>query len=125
LIRKRVDVDRPAGAHLLVFALLKDSQELRLQRQGKVADFARSGSSLLLIIWFVRETATVPISLLPTADVTEVINDDLLGKTLGVPNPYELLGRRSHVSLPLKSPSRQTVLSFGKVPVARLHSWPH
>jgi hypothetical protein len=43
LIRKRVDVDRPAGAHLLVFALLKDSQELRLQRQGKVADFARSG----------------------------------------------------------------------------------
>jgi hypothetical protein len=50
----------------------------------------------------VRETATVPISLLATVDVTEVINDDLLGKTLEVPTPYELLGRRSRVSLLLK-----------------------
>ena len=53
--------------------------------------------------WFVRETATfyapVPISILDTSDVTKVVNDDLLGKTLKVPTLYELLGRRSHVSL--------------------------
>src|SRR3989304_5433282 len=33
-----VDLDRTAGAHLLVFSLLKHAQELRLQVQGKVAD---------------------------------------------------------------------------------------
>ncbi len=53
--------------------------------------------------WFVRETATfyapVPISVLDTLDVTKVVNDDLLGKSLKVPTLYELLGRRSHVSL--------------------------
>jgi hypothetical protein len=53
--------------------------------------------------WFVRETAIfyapVPISVLDTSDVTKVVNDDLLGKTLKAPTLYELLGRRSHVSL--------------------------
>ena len=53
--------------------------------------------------WFVRETATfyapVPVSVLDTLDVTKVVNDDLLGKSLKVPTLYELLGRRSHVSL--------------------------
>lgn len=53
--------------------------------------------------WFVRETATfyapVPVSVLDTLDVTKVVNDDLLGKSLRVPTLYELLGRRSHVSL--------------------------
>ena len=53
--------------------------------------------------WFVRETATfyapVPVSGLDTVDVTKVVNDDLLGKTLKVPTLYELLGRRSHVSM--------------------------
>ena len=53
--------------------------------------------------WFVRETATfyapVPVSVLDTLDVTKVVNDNLLGKSLKVPTLYELLGRRSHVSL--------------------------
>ena len=53
--------------------------------------------------WFVRETATfyapVPISVLDTLDVTKVVNDNLLGKSLKVPTLYELLGRRSQVSL--------------------------
>ena len=53
--------------------------------------------------WFVRETATfyapVPVSVLDTLDVTKVVNDNLLGKSLTVPTLYELLGRRSHVSL--------------------------
>ena len=53
--------------------------------------------------WFVRETATfyapVPVSVLDTLDVTKVVNDDLLGKSLRVPTLYEFLGRRSHVSL--------------------------
>jgi hypothetical protein len=53
--------------------------------------------------WFVRETATfyapVPISVLDTLDVTKVVNDDLLGKSLRVPTLYEILGGRSHVSL--------------------------
>ena len=53
--------------------------------------------------WFVRETATfyapVPISVLDTLDVTKVVNDDLLGKSLKVPTLYQLLGKRSHVSL--------------------------
>ena len=53
--------------------------------------------------WFVRETATfyapVPVSVLDTLDVTKVVNDDLLGKSLRAPTLYELLGMRSHVSL--------------------------
>jgi len=53
--------------------------------------------------WFVRETATfyapVPVSVLDTLDVTKVVNDDLLGKSLRVPTLYEVLGKRSHVSL--------------------------
>ena len=53
--------------------------------------------------WFVREKATfyapVPVSVLDTLDVTKVVNDNLLGKSLQVPTLYELLGKRSHVSL--------------------------
>src|SRR5574337_1289603 len=53
--------------------------------------------------WFDRETATfhapVPISLEDTADVTKVVNDDLIGKILKSPTLYNLLGKRSHVSL--------------------------
>ena len=53
--------------------------------------------------WFVRETATfyapVPVSVLDTLDVTKVVNDDLLGKSLKVPTLYQLLAKRSHVSL--------------------------
>ena len=53
--------------------------------------------------WFVRETATfyapVPISVRDTLDVTKVVNDDLLGKSLRVPTLFQILGGRSHVSL--------------------------
>jgi predicted AlkP superfamily pyrophosphatase or phosphodiesterase len=53
--------------------------------------------------WFVRETATfyapVPVSVLDTLDVTKVVNDNLLGKSLRVPTLYEILGKRSNVSL--------------------------
>ncbi len=53
--------------------------------------------------WFVRETATfyapVPISVQDTVDVAKVVNDDLIGKTLKSPTLYELLGKRSYVSL--------------------------
>ena len=44
--------------------------------------------------WFVRETATfyapVPVSVLDTLDVTKVVNDNLLGKSLRVPTLYEI-----------------------------------
>ena len=76
-------------AHLLTFGFVLDGTP---PRSAQLSPFDN----------MVRETATVPISLLATVDVTEVINDDLLGKTLEVPTPYELLGRRPHVSLPLK-----------------------
>ncbi len=53
--------------------------------------------------WFVRETATfyapIPVSVLDTLDVTKVVNDNLLGKSLKVPTLFQLLGKRSHVSL--------------------------
>src|SRR3990170_7988465 len=39
-----VDLDRTAGAYLLVFSLLKHAQELRLQVQGKVADLVEEES---------------------------------------------------------------------------------
>src|SRR3990172_8576959 len=40
-----VDLDRTAGAYLVVFSLLKHAQELRLQVQGKVTDFVEEESS--------------------------------------------------------------------------------
>jgi type I phosphodiesterase/nucleotide pyrophosphatase len=53
--------------------------------------------------WFVRETATfyapVPVSILDTLDVTKVVNDNLLGKSLRVPTLFEMLGKKSYVSL--------------------------
>jgi Type I phosphodiesterase / nucleotide pyrophosphatase len=53
--------------------------------------------------WFVRETTTfyapVPVSVLDTLDVTKVVNDNLLGKSLRVPTLFEMLGKKSYVSL--------------------------
>jgi hypothetical protein len=53
--------------------------------------------------WFVRETVTfhapVPVSVRDTLDVTKVVDDDLVGKSLKVPTLFHLVGRRSHVSL--------------------------
>jgi hypothetical protein len=53
--------------------------------------------------WFVRETVTfhapVPISVRDTLDVTKVVDDDLVGKSLKVPTLFNLAGKRSHVSL--------------------------
>lgn len=53
--------------------------------------------------FFIRETASfhapVPVSVLDTADVTKVVTDDLLGTILKSPTLYELLRRRSSVSL--------------------------
>jgi type I phosphodiesterase/nucleotide pyrophosphatase len=53
--------------------------------------------------WFERETATfrapVPISALDTADVSKVVSDDLIGKTLKTPTLYELIKKKINVSL--------------------------
>jgi hypothetical protein len=53
--------------------------------------------------WFVRETATfyapVPISLSDITDNTKTVADDLVGKALKVPTLYELLGKRTYVSM--------------------------
>ena len=53
--------------------------------------------------WFERETATfrapVPVSSLDTADVSKVVSDDLIGKALRTPTLYELIKKRTHVSL--------------------------
>jgi hypothetical protein len=53
--------------------------------------------------WFDRETATfyapVPISVPDIDDNTKVMTDDLVGHALKVPTLYELLGKRSYVSL--------------------------
>ncbi|MGE5218080.1 MAG: alkaline phosphatase family protein [Chloroflexota bacterium] len=53
--------------------------------------------------WFERETATfhapVPVSVLDTVDVSKVVSDDLIGKTLKTPTLYELTKRKADVSL--------------------------
>jgi predicted AlkP superfamily pyrophosphatase or phosphodiesterase len=53
--------------------------------------------------WFVRETATfyapVPVSALDTLDVTKVVEDDLIGQVLSAPTVYEIVKRKSHVSM--------------------------
>ncbi len=53
--------------------------------------------------WFQRETmqffAPVPVSVQTTADISKVIDEDLIGKTLKVPTLYEQLHVRSYVSL--------------------------
>lgn len=53
--------------------------------------------------WFVRETATfhapVPVSAQDTLDVSKVVDDDLIGQMLQTPTLYELVGKKSHVSL--------------------------
>jgi Type I phosphodiesterase / nucleotide pyrophosphatase len=53
--------------------------------------------------WFVRETATfyapVPVSLSDITDSTKTVADDLVGKELKVPTLYELLGKRTYVSM--------------------------
>lgn len=43
--------------------------------------------------------APVPVSVLDMLDLTKVVNDNLLGKSLKAPTLYQLLGKRSHVSL--------------------------
>jgi hypothetical protein len=53
--------------------------------------------------WFVRETSTffapVPVSLTDISDNTKTVADDLVGKELKAPTLYELLGRRTYVSM--------------------------
>ena len=53
--------------------------------------------------WFVRETATfhapVPVSAQDTLDVTKVVEDDLIGQLLSAPTLYELIKRKSYVSM--------------------------
>jgi len=53
--------------------------------------------------WFARETATfhapVPVSALDTLDVSKVVEDDLIGQILSAPTLYELIKRKSHVSM--------------------------
>lgn len=53
--------------------------------------------------WFERETATfrapVPVSALDTADVSKVVSDDLIGKSLKTPTLYEMVNKKTHVSL--------------------------
>jgi hypothetical protein len=53
--------------------------------------------------WFERETATfrapVPVSALDTADVSKVVDDDLIGKALKTPTLYELIKKKINVSL--------------------------
>jgi len=53
--------------------------------------------------WFERETATfrapVPVSALDTADVSKVVSDDLIGKALKTPTLYELIKKKTYVSL--------------------------
>ena len=53
--------------------------------------------------WFVRETATfhapVPVSALDTLDVSKVVENDLIGQVLSAPTLYELVKRKSHVSM--------------------------
>lgn len=53
--------------------------------------------------WFIRETTTfhapVPVSVLGTLDVSKVVEDDLIGQILTVPTLYELIKRKSHVSM--------------------------
>jgi hypothetical protein len=53
--------------------------------------------------WFDRETATfyapVPVSVLDTVDVSKVVSDDLIGKTLKTPTLYELAQKKAYVSL--------------------------
>jgi predicted AlkP superfamily pyrophosphatase or phosphodiesterase len=53
--------------------------------------------------WFERETATfyapVPVSALDTVDVSKVVRDDLIGKTLKTPTLYELVQKKAYVSL--------------------------
>ena len=53
--------------------------------------------------WFERETATfrapVPVSALDTADVSKVVSDDLIGKTVKTPTLYELVQKKAYVSL--------------------------
>ncbi|HVO94491.1 MAG TPA: alkaline phosphatase family protein, partial [Terriglobales bacterium] len=53
--------------------------------------------------WFERETATfhapVPVSAIDTLDVSKVVSDDLIGKTLRSPTLFELIKKTSYVSL--------------------------
>ena len=53
--------------------------------------------------WFIRSTAKfyapVPISVSNITDNTKTVEDDLIGKVLKVPTLYELLGKRSYVSM--------------------------
>ena len=53
--------------------------------------------------WFERETATfrapVPVSALDTADVSKVVDDDLIGKALKTQTLYELINKKINVSL--------------------------
>ena len=53
--------------------------------------------------WFERETATflapVPVSTLDTVDVSKVVSDDLIGKALKTPTLYELINKKTNVSL--------------------------
>jgi len=53
--------------------------------------------------WFERETATfrapVPVSTIDTVDVSKVVADDLIGKTLKTPTLYELIKKKSYVAL--------------------------
>jgi hypothetical protein len=53
--------------------------------------------------WFERETATfrapVPVSALDTADVSKVVSDDLIGNALKTPTLYEMVKKKTHVSL--------------------------
>ena len=53
--------------------------------------------------WFERETASfrapVPVSVLDTVDVSKVVSDDLIGKTIQTPTLYELINKRANVSL--------------------------
>lgn len=53
--------------------------------------------------WFERETATfhapVPVSALDTVDVSKVVSDDLIGKALKTPTLFEMVQKKTHVSL--------------------------
>jgi len=53
--------------------------------------------------WFERETATfrapVPVSTLDTVDISKVVDDDLIGKTLKTPTLHELIKTKVNVSL--------------------------
>jgi len=53
--------------------------------------------------WFERETTTfrapVPVSTIDTVDVSKVVADDLIGKTLKTPTLYELIKKKSYVAL--------------------------